>query len=85
MMKRSLSTSENYWFIFFTTELEAGYQLDDSSSHDQDNLLPSNEDDKAPSGSLDQIKDNLIQKAVDPARTRVDPARTRVDPARTKK
>lgn len=85
-MKRFFSTTGNYWFIFFTTELEAGFRLGDSPSDDQDNPLPSNEDEQAPSGTLDHIKENLIQELVDPARTRaVDPARTRVDPARTRR
>jgi hypothetical protein len=85
-MKRFHTTTANYWFVFFTIESESGFQLGDAPSDDQDNLLPSNEDGQGKSGSLDQIKDNLIQEVVDPARTRaVDPARTRVDPARTRK
>lgn len=85
-MKRVLLTSGIYWFIFINTELESNFQLGDSPSDDQDNLVPSSEDEQAQSGSLDQINENLIQDLVDPARTRaVDPARTRVDPARTRR
>ena len=86
IMKKHLINSENNWFIFFTFELESSFELADSNTDDQDNLLPSDEDGQGSSDSLDQINENLVQQIVDPARTRaVDPARTRVDPARTRR
>jgi hypothetical protein len=85
-MKKHLINSENNWFIFFTIELESSFELADTNSDDQDNLLPSEEDRQTSSDSLEQINENLVQQIVDPARTRaVDPARTRVDPARTRR
>lgn len=81
IMKRTHHyNTENYIFLFFTTESESGFQMNVSLSDDQDN-------DSSPNESTDEeLTDDMSQIAVDPARTAaVDPARTRtVDPARTR-
>lgn len=88
-MKRISFANENTCLLFFTIELDSIVKMDASPSDDQDNLVPSGDDDgtdgQNSSNNLDQGNENLIQRIVDPARTQaVDPARTRVDPARTR-
>lgn len=88
-MKRISFATENTWLIFFTIELDSIVKMDASPSDDQDNLVPSGDEDgnrQSSSDNLDQGNEDLIQRIVDPARTQaVDPARTRVDPARTRR
>ena len=89
-MKRNCFANENTCLLFFTFELDSNVKMDDSPSEDQDNLVPSGDDDRSDgqtsSDNLDQGNEDLIRRIVDPARTQaVDPARTRVDPARTRR
>jgi hypothetical protein len=86
-MKRNSFAHANTCLLFFTIELDSVVKMDASPSSDDDNLVPSGDDEgtdsKKSSDNLTQGTEDLIKRAVDPARTLVDPARTRVDPART--
>ncbi|MCL6257625.1 hypothetical protein M3O96_00895 [Aquiflexum sp. TKW24L] len=87
-MKRISFANANTCLLFFTIELDSIVKFDASPSSDDDNLVPSGDDDgtdsQNSSDNLTQETEDLLKRAVDPARTLVDPARTRVDPARTK-
>jgi len=87
IMNRISFARQNTCLLFFTFELDSIVKMDASSPDDEDNLVPSGDDDgQNSSDNLDQANDDLIQRIVDPARTQaVDPARTRVDPARTRR
>jgi hypothetical protein len=89
-MKKHLITSENNWFLFVSIQMDSTLKMGGSQSDDQDNLIPSNENEtngeQSPIDGLIPGNEDLIKGIVDPARTRaVDPARTRVDPARTRR
>lgn len=89
IMKRISFANENTCLLFFTFEMDSIVKMDASPSDDQDNLVPSGEEDgngQNTSDNLNQGNEDLIKGIVDPARTQaVDPARTRVDPARTRR